>query len=146
MKKGLTAIEIIVTLAIIAILVGVIVPTLSKYLPGIKLNGSTKTLVANLREAQEKAVTEQNQYLVRFSPADIPPTYKLITIVNSVETEIRQVSLQSDQTLNLEPTITGNQIIFSPDGGPSSSGDITISNGAQNKIISVSPAGFIAIE
>jgi len=146
MKKGLTAIEMIVVISIIGILAGMIVPTISKYLPGIQLNGSARTLISNLREAQERAVTEQNQHLVRFFPTASPVYFQLIRIANSNEELMRQVNLPNGQTLTLDPTITNDQIIFSADGGPSSSGNIMISNSTSHKIINVSPAGFIKIQ
>ena len=145
MKKGLTAIEMIVVISIIGIMAGMIVPTISKYLPGIQLNGSAREITDNLREAQERTVTEQNQHLVRFFPTASPAYFKLIRIVNSNEELMRQVNLPTSQTLTLDETIADNQIIFSPDGGPSSSGNITIDNDTSNKIINISPAGFISI-
>lgn len=145
-RRGLTAIEMIVVISIIGILVGMIVPTLSKYLPGIQLNGSARTLTSNLREAQEKAVTEQNQHLIRFFPLISPPAYRLIRIYQENEEIIREVTLPNGQTLTLDQTISNDQIIFSADGGPSSSGNITIGTDTITKIINVSPAGFIKIQ
>jgi len=145
LKSGFTVMEMIVVLAMIAILATVTTPVISKFLPGIQLTGSTRVLTGTLREAQEKAVTSQNQYLVRFFPSSTPPKYQLITIANSIETLIRETSIPSSQTLTLAGTITNNQIVFSPDGGPSSSGNITLTLATKSKIINVSPAGFIKI-
>lgn len=145
-KKGLTLVELLVTISIIGILVGVTVPTLSKYLPGITLNGAAKTLTTTLREAQEKTITEQKQYLVRFTSTSVPPYYELIRINNSTEELQRKIELKTTETITLANTITSNQIIFSPDGGPSSNGDITLGNGTSTKIINVSPAGFISAQ
>lgn len=143
-KKGLTLIELLITISIIGILVGATVPTLSKYIPGISLNGAAKTLVATLREAQEKTITEQKPYLVRFNTSSSPPYYELIRLNNTLEELQRKTELNTSETISLADTITNNQIIFSPDGGPSSNGDITLSNGTANKIVDVSPAGFIS--
>ncbi|OGD57134.1 hypothetical protein A2V71_01720 [Candidatus Berkelbacteria bacterium RBG_13_40_8] len=151
MKKGITLVETLIVIAIIGIMLGVVTPSLSNYLPGIQLNGTTRTLTSYLREAQEKAITEQNQYVIRFFPTATPVNYQMIRIYyNSEELPeeelIRTVSLPSKETLTLDPGISDNEIAFSPDGGPSSSGNITLGlNGAQ-KIINVSPAGFIKIQ
>lgn len=145
-KKGVTLIEMLITISIIGILVGVITPSISKYLPGISLNGAAKVLTSNLREAQEKTITEQKQYLIRFHTDGAPDYYELIRINNSAEELQRTVVLKSGESLTLDNTIAGSQIVFSPDGGPSSSGDISISNATTTKIINVSPAGFIAIK
>lgn len=145
MKKGLTVIELIVTISIIAIMAGVVVPTVSRYLPSIQLNGSARSLSFNLRDMQEQAITEQKQYLIRFFPLTIPPSYKMIRINNSVEEELKSVNFPENSSLTLESTIALDEIIFSADGGPSSSGDITIFLNSVNKILNVSPAGFIKI-
>jgi len=145
-KQGFTMVEMIVTMSVVVILLAALVPVLSQYLPGTQLAGATRVLAGNLREAQEKAVSEQDQYLIRFLADQSPPKYQLIKIRNSVEEQIREVLLPATAILNLAATITNNQIVFSPDGGPSSSGNVTITINGQAKIINVSPAGFIKIE
>lgn len=144
-KAGFTMVEMIVVLSVITILVAALVPTLSRSLPGIRLSGSSRNLVGDLRAMQEKAITEQNQHLIRFFPAAAPPNYQLIRIYNSTEEIQRTVQLSNDESISLAATITANQIVFSPDGGPSSSGDITLAVGTSQKIINVSPAGYIKI-
>ena len=148
-QKGFTITEMLVTISIIGIMAAMIVPTLSHYLPGIQLNGSARSLNSDLRNMQEHAITEQKQYSIKFFPSTSPPTYKLLKIDNSVipptEEEIRTVNLPSNCSLTLAPTISQDEIIFSADGGPSSAGDITITLNSVNKILNVSPAGFIKI-
>jgi len=146
LHKAFTAIEIIIVLAIVAILVTAIVPTIRQYLPNVQLNGSSKNLVANLREAQQRAITEQNRYLVRFNSDAVPYHYSLIRILDSNEQEIRKIYLSTNINLLVDSSISGKQVIFSPDGGPSSSGNITLSNNDAQKVIHISPAGFIRIE
>jgi len=155
MRKGISLLEMITVLAIIGIIVAVVAPKASQFLPGIQLSGSARTLVSNLREAQERAVTEQNQHLIRFFPEAIPPNYQLIRIYYSVEELpieelIKQVDLPNGQTITIDETffdeVTASyQVIFSADGGPSASGNIILSNGSSQKIINVSPAGYIKI-
>ena len=149
MRKAFTIVEMLVTISIIGIMAAMIVPTLSHHLPGIQLNGSTRSLNSDLRDMQERAITEQKQYAIKFFPATSPPSYKLIYINNdvipAVEEEIRTVNLPNNSSLTLADTIALDEIIFSADGGPSSSGDITITLNANNKVLNVSPAGFIKI-
>ena len=146
--QGVTLIELIVTISIIGILTAVTVPTVNHFLPGIQLNGSARVLSANLREAQEKTITEQKQYMIEFYPAASPAYYKLVRVDNSEEQ--KTVKLASGQTLspvntNVPPgPIT--QIVFSTDGGATPNGKITLTINGVDKIVSVSPAGFIKIE
>lgn len=150
MKLAFTAMEMIVVLGVVAILLAALVPVLSNYLPGVQLTGSTRTLTGDLREAQEKAITEQDQYLIRFIQLENPPIYQMIKIkidpitLLPVEEQIREEQMPDRITLTLVPAVT--QIVFSPDGGPSTALNITLAiNGSQKKV-DVSPAGFIKIE
>lgn len=145
LQKGLTVVEMIVTISIITIMAAVVVPTVSHYLPSIQLNGSARTLSFNLRDMQEQAITEQKQYLIRFFPLTLPPSYKMIRINNSVEEELKSINFPENSSLTLDTAIASDEIIFSADGGPSSSGDITITLNSVNKVLNVSPAGFIKI-
>lgn len=154
LKMAFTAIEMIVVLGVVAILVAALVPTISQYLPGVQLSGSTRTLTGDLREAQEKAVTEQDQYLIRFIQLENPPIYEMVKITREIDPEtqepieekIREEQLPGNIKLTLEPSPADNQIAFSPDGGPSSSTTITLSLNGSDKKINVSHAGFIKIE
>lgn len=145
LHQGFSLPELIIVLGIIVLMSAIAAPTVSSFMPGIRLNGSARNLTADLREAQEKAVTEQNQYLVRFIPTPLPATYQLIRKIDETETIIKEIKLPSGESITIENTITNNQIVFSPDGGPSSSGNITLSLLGKTKIINVSPAGFIKL-
>ena len=144
-KPAFTLVEIIIVLAVLLILAAALVPMVSRYLPTIQLNGTAKSIVGDLRQAQERAVTEQNQYLIRFFPEDSPVKYQLIHIVNSNEEIITERILPSAETVALDNTIINNQIVFSPDGGPSSSGNVLLTLNEKTKTINISPAGFIKI-
>lgn len=142
---GVTLIELLTVVAIIGILTAVGAPTVAHFLPGIQLNGSARVLSANLREAQERTITEQKPHLIRFSTTS-PFYYELIRIDDGDEELIKKINLASSITISLQPSITNNQIVFSTDGGPSSNGQITLTINGASKIVSVSPAGFIKIE
>ncbi|AKM82064.1 TPA: type II secretion system protein GspH [Candidatus Berkelbacteria bacterium] len=144
-SQGFTLIELIIVIAIMGILTAAVTPTVSSYLPGIRLNGTARGLTSDLRESQEKSITEQKQYLIRFNSTSIPPTYDIIRLVDANEELQKQIILPNNEQLTLGETITNNQIIFSPDGGPSSSGNLTLSINSITKVVNVSPAGFISI-
>jgi len=147
MKKlrGFTIIEIIAVLSIIGIVTIAFIPSINHYLPSVQLNGATRSLVSDLREIQERAITEQDRFSIKFSALNSPASYQLIHLQDSSEEVIREENLPASINLELNGIID-NQIVFSPDGGPSSAGDITITISNKSKVIIVSPAGFIKIQ
>ena len=152
MKKSFSLAELIITMAVIGILTAILVPAISSYLPFWRLNGSARLIVNKLRQAQEEAVTIQNQHLIRFNPTASPCTYELIKIdidentLETIETVLETITMPTNVTLSLDPTIADNQIIFSADGGPSSNGNLTVTLGDASKTINVSPAGVIRLQ
>jgi type IV fimbrial biogenesis protein FimT len=66
-KKGVTLIELIVVLAIIAIAAGLIAPNLGGWLPRYRLRSATRDIVSTMRDAQMKAVANRFQYQVDFA-------------------------------------------------------------------------------
>lgn len=145
MKKAFSLTELIITLAVIGILTAILVPAISSYLPFWQLNGSTRLIVNKLRQAQEEAVTTQNQHLIRFNPTASPCTYELIKI-DEGETVLETITMPANVTLTLDSTIADNQIIFSADGGPSANGNLVVTLGEASKTINVSPAGVIKLQ
>lgn len=162
MKRGFTLTEVLITIAIIGIISAIMIPSISTYLPSIQLNGDANTILATLRQAQEKTITEQKNYLVHFYPT-ASPYYDICHLNGTAEegcisTSLsgRTLTVTDDQTppnqindVFSSPTvpITYDRIVFSPDGGPSSKAKITLSipSTSTSKIISVSPAGFIQL-
>lgn len=145
-KKGFTIVELIVALLIFTIITAISIPLVNHYLPSVRLSGSSRLLVSSIREAQERAISEQNRFMVRFYPGSTPPEYQLIRILEASQEILRTETLSTSEVLTLDETIIDDQITFSADGGPSSSGNIVLSVNGASRTISVSPAGFIKME
>ncbi|KKQ73684.1 MAG: hypothetical protein US94_C0028G0002 [Berkelbacteria bacterium GW2011_GWB1_38_5] len=145
MKKAVSFIELVVVISIMGLIAVITIPTVKSYLPSWQLSGTARVLLNQLRQAQEEAVTAQKQHLVRFTSTASPVTYDLIK-VDGTETVVETTTMPNNIIVALDASITGNQIIFSSDGGPSSSGNITISLNGVSKIINITPAGVMKLQ
>ncbi len=75
-RPGFTLIETMVVLAILAILLGVGVPSYLNHNSNQRLRMTVRTLVSDLHVARQEAVTRRSAITVTFSPADksCPPS------------------------------------------------------------------------
>lgn len=148
MKKAYSLTELIIVMAIITILAAVVIPTVRSFSPYFQLNNSTKLILIKLRQAQEEAITVQDQNSLRFNLEVNPTTFQLIRIAGQ-ETVLEEGELAKDVTLSFEPAFdpsANKEVVFSSDGGPNWSGNINVTLGSNSKIINVSPAGVIKIQ
>jgi prepilin-type N-terminal cleavage/methylation domain-containing protein len=68
-KKGVTLIELVVVFAIIGIGALLLAPGIGAWMPKYRLRSATRDIVATMRDAQMKAVTNRVQYQVNFNVA-----------------------------------------------------------------------------
>jgi type IV fimbrial biogenesis protein FimT len=68
MKKqnGFTIIEVIVVMALIAIVGAMAIPAFTVWLPNYRLRAATNDLYANLQLAKSGAVRDRNTWAIRF--------------------------------------------------------------------------------
>ena len=70
-KKGVTLIELIVVMVIIAIGAALLVPNIGGWLSNYRLRSATRDVASMMRVAQMKAVSNNLQYRVNLDDADI---------------------------------------------------------------------------
>jgi prepilin-type N-terminal cleavage/methylation domain-containing protein len=68
-KEGITLIELVVVMAIIAIGAALIAPNIGAWIPSYRLRSASRDVVSALREAQMKAISTKIPYQVSFNPA-----------------------------------------------------------------------------
>ena len=130
-RKGITLIELIIVLVIIAIGAALMVPNFGAWMPHYRLRSAARDLVSVMRVAQMKAVSNNLPYGVAFDPGTqqfqlhrttggMPPDGPLNDLPTGVT--FNSVSFPVDPTLN-KPFVG-----FLPDSTASADGTITLIN------------------
>jgi len=145
MKKsvGLTLIEVLVVIAMMAILTAIFSLNIFRILPSIRLSGAARNLVLDLKKAQRYAIEQQFIYEVRFLTSE--NKYQIIKKTNIPVIIISEVSLPEEISfgqISFEPPL----VDFNAAGLPSVSGTIILNNQAgRSATIEIEPAGFIKV-
>ncbi|MDD5750340.1 MAG: prepilin-type N-terminal cleavage/methylation domain-containing protein [Candidatus Pacebacteria bacterium] len=143
-KNGFTLTELLVVIGIMAVLAAVGWPAITSLQPSLKLNGVSRELVTNLRSAQQRAVSEQVEYSLRFFPDD--NSYR-ISRLGDTPLEILNKKLPVDIRIFQVSGFTNQEVIFNVLGAVSETGSVALKNSReQSKTIEVRPSGFIKIQ
>lgn len=142
--KAFSLYEFLIVFFIIGLMAAITLPTIKNYSPSWKISTNSRLILNKLRQAQEEAVTTQDQHAVRIDPTANPPTIQVVNL-SGTETVISTTTFDQGITLALDVGITDNQVVFSADGGPSTSGNIVINYSDRSKTINISPSGVIKL-
>jgi len=148
-KKGVTLIELVVVMGIIAIGAMLLIPNIGAWLPNYRLRSATRDVVSTMRTAQMKAVSTNTQYQVLFTiPAPPDPTSFIIQYQDTGGNWVNDGAAQTlPAGISISTTFGGNNAVFNPNS-TSSAGSVTLQNtkGAQRKITLASATGRAKIE
>jgi prepilin-type N-terminal cleavage/methylation domain-containing protein len=143
-KKGVTLIELIVVMVIIAIGAVLMAPNMGTWMANYRLRSTTRDIVSTMRTAQMKAVSTNMQYRVSFD-----------TVAKTYILERNSGGWQPDGAIQTLPTgiqisaitFPGDNAEFNPNS-TSSSGSITLLNpkNTVRKITLTSSTGRVKIE
>ncbi|MBU4204716.1 prepilin-type N-terminal cleavage/methylation domain-containing protein [Patescibacteria group bacterium] len=138
--NAFSLIELLVTLAVICIIIGIAIPTYITLRPDIQLNESARDFITDLRYAQQMTITEQIEYCAKLFLLErkyqiLQCDQSIVVLEKKFPNEIIDVSVTG---------FSNNEIRFNPYGAVKESGSIFLKNTKDNiKTIEVKPSGFI---
>jgi type IV fimbrial biogenesis protein FimT len=144
-KRGFTLVEMMIVIAVLAIIAAIAAPNFQTYMAQRRLNGAARLVMTDLMDARMKAVSENNQFKVFFLDTH---QYKVLDDENNNGTEdTGETSVTKDIQSNY-PGVTlsaSANPIFYPRGTAWGT-TVTLTNTSGSKSVSVSTAGRVKIQ
>ncbi|MDI6763581.1 MAG: prepilin-type N-terminal cleavage/methylation domain-containing protein [Thermodesulfobacteriota bacterium] len=131
-QKGVTLLELIIVMVIIAIGATLMAPGISSWIPIYRLKSTTRDIASTMRIAQMKAISNNLSYQITFDPPNRSYILQYDTggiIVNDGDVQVISSGVQ------FNTTFAGNIAIFRPDL-TITGGDVNLTNtkGSQKTI------------
>ena len=115
---GFTVIELIVTVAVFAILAAIAIPAFSSWVPNYRLNAAARDLVSNFQRAKMEAVKKNTDVVLSFSPQAYVPkgavgTYEIFIDDGAGGGTAGNFVRDGGETIILQATMPGNVSLYS---------------------------------
>lgn len=137
---GFTLIELMIVLALMAIMAAIAAPSFRGYMTQNRLNGAARMVMTDLMQARSLAATENTRFKVAFSGN----TYT-ISRIESDNSETQRLS-RNIQDEYFDVTMTSNQsFVFQTNGTVAAGGTVTLTNPRGTRSVVVSNAGRVRI-
>jgi len=151
-NKGFSLIELIIVIALIAIMAGVMTPSFLQWRDRSKIKGDAGNLRASFEMAKLRAIKHNTNVVVTF-----PDTTSYQAFIDTNNNGAQDAGEERIANRTLSPgvtitanTFTGNDMAFNPRGmanGPNSTGTITMTSpGGERYSVVVSSFGRIRME
>lgn len=134
-NRGFSIAEVIVAIAVFAILASIAIPQFVGFRPKNRLNGATRQIYSQLMWARSKAVTDNSDYVVTF------PTNQTMLITGATT---RTVNIQSDY-VDVTLSSSASTITFSSRGTADVAPTITLTNSGGSKTVTLRITGAATI-
>lgn len=146
-RKGITLIELVIVMVIIAIGAVLLIPNIGAWLPNYRLRSAARDICSTMRTAQIKAVSTNNVYGVEFDIAKGSYILKVQTTAGFKEDGAEQSLPKGVSFVSASFSGGVSRATFSPNS-TASSGSVVLRNikGAQKTIKVISATGRTYIE
>lgn len=136
-RNGLTLIELIVVMAILAIIFTITMPALNNYLANCRLEAACLELQQNIRSTAQDALVEESIYY-RINLYRNTEKYRVINMLN--RDGFKEVTLPKDIDL-VGTNFYQDVILFSARGMPTTGGTVTLKSNStgRNMYVIVAP-------
>ena len=128
--RGFTLIELIVTLLVIAVAIGLVAPAIGRSTEAVRVRAEVAGFSATLRHAREQAITTRQQHTVLVNPVE-----RQVTVVAG-EDEVRWTRALPARLTIQATTPAALTIRFHPQG-TSSGSELRLTSGAVTYRVSV---------
>ena len=142
--SGHLLMNVLVSVGVVALLSTIAIPYLRQYQPNLKLNGTARELVSDLRYAQQLTVTEQVLHMVKFYFED--DKYKILKI-DTATTTIKEVVFPEEVSFQSITNLTDNEVEFNSYGAVNESGTVILINtNDKQSTINIKPSGYMQLQ
>ena len=101
-KKGFSLLELIVILSLVALAVGVVMPSFSRGLRGLELETAGRDLITRMRHARSQAIAKQKVFRIILSQEEDENGPDSYLFTNEFEQEIGKYSLPEGVSIQTE--------------------------------------------
>ena len=148
-RKGITLIEFVVVLVIIAMGAGLFVPNIGAWLPNYRLKCAARDIASAMRTAQMRAISNSIQYRVNFNSTEVGVANSFVLQRNTGGAWANDGAVQTlpaGITIDIDQLPAGRAIFNS--NSTASAGSTTLRNtkGGQKKISITSATGRVRID
>ena len=108
-SSGFTLIELMVTIAVLAIIVSIAAPNISNQLANQRVKSTAATIANALKEAKVESIVRRQNVTVVYTDTSTPKTIKL----RANNTDIFSYNISEQSTISVTPT-TATTVTFQP--------------------------------
>ncbi len=142
--KGFSLIEVVVVIALMAIIAAFVAPNFMNMMVQRRLNGAARQIMSELMNARMQAVSQQNAFKISF------PSNHEYTILDDDDNDGVADTGESIQTKDIQSdyydvTLNSTANVIFSGRGTANLATITVSNSAGSKNVNVEITGYVKI-